>query len=98
MMTWNDRAHWRAAGAAALLFVSGGVMGVLVDRLWLDPPAAHATPLTPQAMVERLGLSAAEEQRMVALLDSLHADILHHSPDSLESAVRNAQLRIEAAL
>ena len=98
MTTWTDRAQWRAIGVAALLFVSGGVMGVMVDRLWLAPPEAHAAPLTARAMAARLGLSVAEEERLVALLDSLHADILHHSPDSLGTAVRNAQLRIEAAL
>jgi hypothetical protein len=73
-------------------------MGILVDRLWLSPPEAHATPLTAEAMAVRLGLSSAEEARLRALLDSLHREILHHAPDSLGSAVRDAQLRIEAAL
>jgi hypothetical protein len=98
MKKWTDGVWWRAAATAALLLVSGGVMGVLVDRLWLSPPEAHATPLTAEAMAARLGLSPAEEARLRALLDSLHTEILHHVPDSLGAAVRNAQLRIEAAL
>jgi hypothetical protein len=98
MKKWTDGARWRAAATAALLLVTGGVMGILVDRLWLSPPEAHATPLTAEAMAARLGLSSAEEARLRALLDSLHTEILHHAPDSLGSAVRNAQLRIEAAL
>lgn len=98
MKKWTDAARWRAAGTAALLVVTGGVMGVLVDRLWLSPPEAHATPLTAEALAARLGLSSAEEAHLRALLDSLHTEILHHAPDSLGIAVRNAQLRIEAAL
>jgi hypothetical protein len=98
MKKWTDGASWRAAATAALLLVTGGVMGVLVDRLWLSPPEAHATPLTAEAMAARLGLSSTEEAHLRALLDSLHKEILHHAPDSLGAAVRNAQLRIEAAL
>jgi hypothetical protein len=85
-------------GTAALLFVSGGVMGIVVDRLWLAPPNAGAAPLTADAMVARLGLSPAEETRVRGLLDSLHAEILQKSPDSLPAAVTEAQRRIEAAL
>ena len=94
----TDGARWRAVGTVALLLVTGGAMGVLVDRLWLSPPEAHATPLTAEAMAARLGLSSTEEAHIRALLDSLHTEILHHSVDSLGIAVRNAQLRLEAAL
>jgi hypothetical protein len=101
MTTWTDGAWWRAAGTAALLLVTGGVMGVLVDRLWLSPPETHTTPLTAEAMAARLGLSSVEEARLRALLDSLRTEIhvvVQRAPDSLGVAVRNAQLRIEAAL
>lgn len=101
MKKWIDGAWWRAAGTAALLLVAGGAMGVLADRLWLSPPETHAPPLTAEAMAARLGLSSAEEAHLRALLDSLHAEIVavvQQNPDSLQAAVRNAQLRIEAAL
>ncbi|MQA92391.1 MAG: hypothetical protein GEU90_19555 [Gemmatimonas sp.] len=102
MNKWSDRTRWRAIGTAALLFVAGGATGVLVDRLWVSPPETHATPLTAEAMAARLGLSAAESAHVQALLsDSLHAEIhaaIDQGPDSLQAAVRNAQLRIEAAL
>ena len=98
MSTWTDRARWRAMGTAALLVVSGGVIGILVDRLWLSPPEAQATALTPDAMAAHLGLSAAEQAHLRTVLDSLHAELFGQGADSLPTAVRNAQLRIEAAL
>ena len=101
MKTWTDRAWWRAAGTAALLLVTGGAMGVAVDRLWLSPPELEAAPLTAEAMATRLGLSPEDEAHLRALLDSLHAEIVaavQQGPDSLRIAVRDAQLRIEAAL
>jgi hypothetical protein len=101
MTKWTDRAWWRAGGTATLLLVTGGVMGVLVDRLWLSPPEVQAAPLTAESMAERLSLSSAEEARLRALLDSLHAEIVtvvERGPDSLRAAVRNAQHRIEGAL
>jgi hypothetical protein len=101
MTKWTDGAWWRAAGTAALLLVTGGVMGVLADRLWLSPPETHATPLTAEAMAARLGLTSAEEAQLRALLDSLRGEIhavVQRAPDSLRAAVSNAQLRIEAAL
>ncbi|MGH7477661.1 MAG: hypothetical protein ACRELD_15450 [Longimicrobiales bacterium] len=100
MKTW-DGARWRAAGTAALLLVAGGVMGVVADRVWLRPPQAHGMPLTAEAMSARLGLSSAEAAHVRALLDSLRADfrgVVQQNPDSLQTAVRNAHLRIEAAL
>ncbi len=101
MKKWTDGARWRAAGTAALLLVTGGVMGVLVDRLWLAPPEFKATPLTTEAMAAHLRLSSVEEAHLRALLDSLHPEILaaaRHGPDSLRAATRNAQSRIEAVL
>jgi hypothetical protein len=101
MTKWTDATWWRAAGTAALLLVAGGVMGVLVDRLWLSPPETHATPLTAEAMAARLDLSSVEQARLRALLDSLRSEIhavVQRAPDSLGMAVRNAQLRIEAVL
>lgn len=93
--------RWRAALTAAVLLLTGGVLGVLVDRVWLSPPDVHATPLTPDAMAARLRLSPAEEAHLRALLDSLHTEILaavDQGPDSHRVAVRSAQNRIEAAL
>ena len=101
MKTWTDRACWRAAGTAALLLVTGGAMGVVVDRLWLSPTEAAAARLTAEAMAARLGLSSEDEAHLRILLDSLHAEILaavQQGPDSLHAAVRDARLRIEAAL
>lgn len=101
MKKWTDGAWWRAGGAAALLLVTGGAMGVLVDRHWLSPPEVEATPLTAEAMAARLDLSSADEARLRALLDSLHAEIhavVQQDPDSLRAAVRDAQRRIEAVL
>ncbi|MQA88742.1 MAG: hypothetical protein GEU90_00710 [Gemmatimonas sp.] len=102
MNKWTDGVRWRVFGTAALLFTAGGATGVLMDRVWLSPPQAEATPLTAEAMVARLGLSASEAARVQALLyDSLHAEIhaaVQQGPDSLRAAVRNARRRIEAAL
>ena len=101
MKAWTDRAWWRAAGTAALLLVSGGVIGVVVDRLWLSPRELQAAPLTAEAMATRLALSPEDEVRLHVLLDSLHAEIVaavQQGPDSLRAAVRSAQHSIEAAL
>jgi hypothetical protein len=101
MKKWTDGAWWRAAGTAALLLVTGGAMGALADRLWLSPPETHGRSLTAEALAARLGLSSVEEARLRALLDSLRGEIhavVQRAPDSLGTAVRNAQLRIEAAL
>ena len=101
MKRWTDRTWWRAAGTAALLLVTGGVMGVMVDRLWLSPRELQAAPLTAEAMASRLGLSSEDEARLRVLLDSLHSEILAavaQGPDSLRAAVRSAQHSIEAVL
>jgi hypothetical protein len=97
----TDGAAWRAILTAALLLVTGSVLGVLVDRHWLSPPETHATALTAEAMATRLGLSSSEAVHVQALLDSLHVEIheaIPRGPDSLRTAVRDAQRRIEAAL
>jgi hypothetical protein len=101
MKYWTDPAWRRATGAAALLFVAGGVTGVLVDRTLLSPASIHAAPLTADALAHRLGLSRADEARIRGLLDSLHTEMSMHvqlGPDALGAAARAAQGRIEAAL
>jgi hypothetical protein len=101
MTNWTERGRWGAAATAAFLLVAGGVLGILVDRHWLSPSPVEANPLTADAMAARLGLSSSEAARVQALLDSLHVDIhgaIPHGPDSLQSAIRDAQRRIEEAL
>ena len=101
MNKWTNGARWRAAATAALLLVAGAVMGVLVDRLWVSQPETHVRPLTAEAMAARLGLSASEAAHVQALLGSLYMEMhaaVRQGPDSLRTAVWNAQLRIEAAL
>ena len=97
----KDGGRWKAATAAALLLVAGGLSGVLVDRLWLLPRDVEAMPLTAHAMAERLDLDPSEEVRVRALLDSMHAEITtaaQHGPDSLRAMARSGHLRLEAAL
>ena len=101
MTEWTDGARWRGRATAALLLLAGGVLGILVDRLWLSPPEAQATPLTAHGLAARLNLPAAEEARLRVLLDSLHVGIVaavQHGPDSLRAAVGSAQRQIEEAL
>jgi hypothetical protein len=90
-----------AVAAAVLLLLAGGVSGVLVDRLFLLPRDAEEMPLTSQAMAARLDLSPAEEARMRALLDSMHAEVTAAAqlgPDSLAVTARRVHVRVEAAL
>ncbi|HUF51004.1 MAG TPA: hypothetical protein VMN60_09240 [Longimicrobiales bacterium] len=97
----KHRAGRRASAAAALLLLAGGLLGIVVDRLWLMPRQTGAMPLTAQAMVARLDLDATQEVRIRALLDSIHAEILAaaaHGPDSLRAATHGVQHRLEAAL
>ncbi len=94
-------ARARTAAAAALLVLAGALAGVAADRLWLLPAAPHVTPLTVDALVERLDLDGPEEARIRALIDSLHADVTtaaRAGPDSLAAAARSAHRRIEGAL
>jgi len=97
----THRAHARTAAAAALLVLAGALAGIAVDRLWIRPAEAPASPLTVDALVERLDLDGPEEARIRALIDSLHADVTtaaRAGPDSLAAAAHGAHLRIEAAL
>jgi len=97
----TPRAHARTAAAAALLVLAGGLAGIAVDRLWILPSEAPASPLTVDALVERLGLDGPEEAEIRALMDSLHAEVVtaaRAGPDSLAAAARSAHRRIEGAL
>jgi hypothetical protein len=101
-MNWTAGSARLKAGAAALMLVlAGAAMGVLVDRTWVRPREAVALPLTVQGMVEHLGLTGADEARVRALLDSMHADVLtaaEQGPEALAEAARAAHGRLEAAL
>jgi len=84
-----------------LLLLSGAILGIATDRLWLSPRSIEGMSLTADAMAARLGLSAEEEERLSILLDSLHVEIaaaIPHGPDSLRAATAAAHLRIEASL
>lgn len=101
MTAWTDGARWRAAATAALLLITGAVMGIMVDRMWLDPAEVEAAPLTADALVTDLGLAPSDAAHVQALLDSLHVEIgmaMQEDPDSLAPLVRSAQRRIEEAL
>lgn len=101
MNQWTGDTRRKAAAAAALLLLAGGLLGVWVDRVLLFPREAEAAPLTARAMAARLGLSASEETRIRALLDTMHSEVMaaaQHGSDSLHSAARNAHQRLEAAL
>jgi len=96
-----DPVRRRAAGAAALFLVAGVALGITLDRLVLSPPDATASPLTAEAMARELGLSDADEARLLVVLDGLHRELLAYAelgPDSFAVAARNAQHRISAAL
>jgi len=91
----------RAVVAAGLLLVTGALLGIAIDRVWLAPPPTEAMSLTAGAMSERLGLSAEEEARLVVLLDSLHAEVLAAAaagPEALRSATDAAHRTIDASL
>lgn len=97
----NEGTRFKAAGTAVLLLLSGALLGVLVDRLWLVPREAAAASLTMEAMAERLDLEPSEEARVRALLDSMHAEVMaaaQAGPDSLLVMARSAHQRLEAAL
>jgi hypothetical protein len=101
MSQWKRGTRRKAIATAALLLLAGGAAGVLIDRLWLLPREAVAMPLTAHAMAARLDLSAADQARVRALLDSMHADMTaaaQQGSDSLLTTARNAHRRIEAAL
>ncbi|MFW6206319.1 MAG: hypothetical protein ACOC5J_00125 [Gemmatimonadota bacterium] len=87
--------------AALLFFVTGGVVGVAVDRLLLLPSEVEATPLTVDAMVEDLELSEAEEARVREFMERMHPIVLEaarEGPDSLLTATRNVHQHLEDLL
>jgi hypothetical protein len=93
--------RFRAGGAAALLLVTGVLLGIAIDRAWISPPPTESMSLTAGAMSERLGLSSEQEERLVVLLDSLHAEVLAAAaagPDALRSATDAAHRTIDASL
>jgi len=93
--------QFRAAGVAALLLVTGALLGIAIDRVWLSPPPTESMSLTAGAMSERLGLSSEQEARLVVLLDSLHAEVLAAAaagPEALRSATDAAHRTIDASL
>jgi hypothetical protein len=101
MNQWKHGARRKAAAAAAFLLLAGGLLGVLVDRLWLFPRGVEAMPLTAQALAARLDLGPSEEAQIRALLDSIHAEVMaaaQQGADSLRTTARSAHLRLEAVL
>lgn len=94
--------RWKGALTALLLLVTGAVLGVAVDRLWLGaPPEAEAAPLTVDAMARSLDLAPADRVRVRRLLDSLEVEVAEAArsgPDSLRSVARRARIRLEGAL
>jgi hypothetical protein len=101
MSNRTEGTSWRAALTAALLLATGVAMGIVIDRHWLSPSDVYATPLTAEAIADRLDLSVTEAEKLQSLLDSLHGEILavmQQDPDALGAAVQSAKVRIEAAL
>lgn len=98
----SNAPRWQAALAAVLLLVTGAVLGITVDRLWLSgPPAAGAAPLTVDAMARSLDLTPDDRARVRRVLDSLEAEVAEAArsgPDSLRSVARRARARLEGAL
>ena len=95
------RLRARAAGTALLLLLAGAVIGIVVDRAWISPSPAEGMALTPDAMSEHLGLTPAEEARLVSLLDSLHVEVMAAAadgPEALRAATDAAHRRIAASL
>lgn len=101
MTSTTGGSRWKAGAAAMLLVLCGVPVGVAVDRLLLAPPPVEAMPLTAAALSDHLGLTPAEETRIAALLDSLHADVTaatRQGPDSLRAVADEVHRRLEAAL
>lgn len=93
--------RWTAALTAAFLLVTGAVLGIAIDRLWLRPPEPGGPPLTAEAMAESLELTSSEEARVRRILDSLEVTISEAAgagPDSLHAAAHRARMRLEQAL
>jgi hypothetical protein len=97
----DDGARGKAGAAALLLLLAGVALGVLLDRVWLQVPEARATPLTAEALADHLDLRPSDAERVRALLDSMHADVLAataEGPEALAATARLAHERLEAAL
>jgi hypothetical protein len=75
----------RAATTAVLIFLTGAAIGVVVDRVWLSPPAVEGMSLTATALADRLGLAPQEEARLNVLLDSLHVEVTAAAADGAEA-------------
>lgn len=93
--------RWTAALTAAFLLVTGAVLGIAIDRLWLRTPEPDGPPLTAEAMAESLELTSSEEARVRRVLDSLEVTISGAAgagPDSLHAAAHRARMRLEKAL
>lgn len=97
----SNTARRKAGATALLLLLTGGALGVLVDRMWFLPREVEATALTAEALAAHLDLGPAEEARIRALLDSLHTEVMlaaREGPDALATAAQSARARLEAAL
>lgn len=93
--------RWTVALTAAFLLVTGAVLGIAIDRLWLRPPEPGGAPLTAEAMAESLELTSSEEARVRRVLDSLEVTISEAAgagSDSLHAAAHRARMRLEQAL
>lgn len=91
----------RAAITALLIFSTGAALGVVVDRVWLSPPAVEGMSLTASALADRLGLAPEEEARLQALLDSVHVEVTAAAadgPEALRAATDRAHRTIAASL
>lgn len=95
--------RWKAALAAAVLFLAGAVAGVAGDRVWLGrwPSSAEAAPLTPDAMSRALDLDPGQRARVRSVLDSIRIEMsqaLENGPDSLRTVAQRGQERLQQAL
>ncbi len=95
--------RWKAALAAAVLFLAGAVAGVAGDRAWLGrwPSSAEAAPLTPDAMSRALDLDPGQRARVRSVLDSIRIEMsqaLEQGPDSLRAVAQRGQERLRQAL
>lgn len=95
-------ARWKAVLTVVLLLVTGGILGVTADRLWIRGPSeVEAAPLTVDAMARSLNLAPGDRARVGRLLDSLEVEVARAArsgPDSLRSVARRARVRLEGAL
>jgi hypothetical protein len=103
MSTPRTDPTWKAALAAALLFLLGAVAGVAGDRVWLRgvPAAEAAEPLTVAGLSSALNLDPAQGARVRSVLDSLQTVVSQAAlagADSLRSVSVEGRRRLEEAL